>query len=142
DDDATAEPDWLDQLAAGYADPRVCGVGGAIVPAWSVDRPHWFPAEFDWVVGCTYRGMPRVAGPIRNLIGANMSFRREIFDAVGGFRSGSGRGGTLPVGCEETEFCIRVLQRFPEAKLLYEPRARIFHQVPSHRGTWSYYVRR
>lgn len=142
DDDAVAPPEWLTYLSQGFNDASVVGVGGSIDPAWMTGRPGWFPEEFDWVVGCTYRGMPRTAGPIRNLIGANMSFRREIFDAVGGFRSGIGRVGTLPVGCEETEFCIRVRQRFPEATLLYEPRARIFHQVPSHRGTWSYYVRR
>ncbi|HVX28879.1 MAG TPA: hypothetical protein VHA53_00260, partial [Nitrolancea sp.] len=57
-------------------------------------------------------------------------------------RSGIGRVGTLPVGCEETELCIRIRQRFPEATLLYEPRARIFHQVPSQRSTWGYYLRR
>jgi GT2 family glycosyltransferase len=142
DDDAVAPPEWLTYLSQGFKDSSVVGVGGSIEPAWVTGRPGWFPEEFDWVVGCTYRGMPRAVGPIRNLIGANMSFRREIFSEVGGFRSGIGRVGTLPVGCEETEFCIRVHQRFPEAKLLYEPRARIFHQVPPHRGTWSYYLRR
>jgi GT2 family glycosyltransferase len=142
DDDAVAEPDWLACLSEGFNDPSVVGVGGSIEPAWSTGRPAWFPEEFDWVVGCTYRGMPRTTAPIRNLIGANMAFRREIFDEVGGFRSGIGRVGTLPVGCEETELCIRIRQRFPEATLLYEPRARIFHEVPSHRSTWGYYLRR
>ena len=70
-------------------------------------RHGWFPEEFAWVVGCTYRGM--VAGPIRNLMGGNASFRREAFDVAGGFRSGIGRsGGKRPLGCEETEFCIRL----------------------------------
>src|SRR5690606_25265152 len=58
DDDALAEPDWLGRLAAGYDDPRVVGVGGVIEPLWSGGRPGWFPAEYDWVVGCTYVGMP------------------------------------------------------------------------------------
>jgi len=142
DDDAVASPDWLAYLSEGFKDSSVVGVGGSIEPAWSTSRPRWFPEEFDWVVGCTYRGMPRTTAPIRNLIGANMAFRREIFGEVGEFRSGIGRVGTLPVGCEETELCIRIRQRFPEATLLYEPRARIFHQVPSHRGSWGYYLRR
>jgi GT2 family glycosyltransferase len=142
DDDAVASPDWLTYLSQGFNDPQVVGVGGSIEPAWVTSRPGWFPEEFDWVVGCTYRGMPRTSAPVRNLIGANMSFRREVFGAVGEFRSGIGRVGTLPVGCEETELCIRVHQRFPEATLLYEPRARIFHQVPVQRGSWSYYLRR
>ncbi|HET7094259.1 MAG TPA: glycosyltransferase family 2 protein, partial [Thermomicrobiales bacterium] len=107
DDDATAAPDWLHQLCAAYDDPWVLGVGGAVEPAWAGGRPAWFPDEFDWVVGCTYRGMPGQTAPVRNLIGANMSFRRCVLEAVGGFRSGIGRIGALPVGCEETELCIR-----------------------------------
>lgn len=142
DDDAVASPDWLAYLSEGFKDPSVVGVGGSIEPAWNTSRPEWFPDEFDWVVGCTYRGMPQATAPVRNLIGANMAFRRQIFGEVGEFRSGIGRVGTLPVGCEETEFCIRIRQRFPEATLLYEPRARIFHQVPLHRSTWGYYLRR
>jgi glycosyltransferase involved in cell wall biosynthesis len=142
DDDAFAEPDWLDWLAQGYAHERVAGVGGAIQPSWLNGRPDWFPEEFDWVVGCTYRGMPVSLEPIRNLIGANMSFRRELFDTVGTFRSGIGRVGTLPVGCEETELCIRVRQRFPEMTFLYEPRARVSHLVPPERATPRYFLQR
>lgn len=142
DDDAWAAPDWLAWLRAGYATPSVAGVGGAIIPAWSTDRPGWFPEEFDWVVGCTYRGMPEATAPVRNLIGANMSFRREIIELVGGFRSGIGRVGTRPVGCEETEFCIRVCQRIPGSVFVFEPRAQIRHHVPTDRATWRYFRQR
>ena len=142
DDDAIADPDWLQWLANGFENPNVVAVGGSIRPNWAERRPGWFPEEFDWVVGCTYRGMPTDPSPVRNLIGANMSFRREIFQAVGGFRTGIGRVGTLPVGCEETELCIRVKQRFPNSVILYEPRARIAHLVPPGRGTLRYYFER
>lgn len=139
DDDAQAAPDWLARLRNGYEDPQVSGVGGAIEPAWQTGRPAWFPVEFDWVVGCTYRGMPESTAPVRNLIGANMSFRRSVFEAAGGFRTGIGRVGAVPVGCEETEFCIRVNQRLPGTIFLYEPDARITHHVPASRATWAYY---
>jgi GT2 family glycosyltransferase len=139
DDDAEAAPDWIAQLLAGYADPQVIGVGGAIVPLWQQPRPGWFPAEFDWVVGCTYRGTPTSAAPVRNLIGANMSFRREVFAVAGAFRGEIGRVGTHPVGCEETELCIRIRQRWPKHTLLYRPAARVLHHVPPARGRWSYF---
>ena len=139
DDDAQAAPDWLARLSEGYADPYVMGVGGAIEPAWSGGRPGWFPEEFDWVVGCTYRGLPLVASPVRNLIGCNMSFRREIFENVGGFVEGLGRIGTLPLGCEETELCIRARRRWPQRELIYQPLARVQHQVPSQRASWRYF---
>ena len=142
DDDAIAAPDWLANLLAGYADPRVRGVGGAIIPHWPGGRPGWFPEEFDWVVGCTYRGMPAQDQPVRNLIGCNMSFRREVFEEVGGFRSGLGRVGALPVGCEETELCIRLARRWPDARLLYRPGALVRHQVQASRATWRYFQAR
>src|SRR5439155_54307 len=82
------------------------------------ERPTWHPPEFGWVVGCSYRGLPVEPAPVRNLIGCNMSMRRELFDAVGGFTHGIGRIGTIPLGCEETEWCIRVRQRFPELEFL------------------------
>ena len=139
DDDAVAAPDWLMRLSAAYDDPRVFGVGGSIVPVWSDGRPAWFPEEFDWVVGCTYRGMPQTTSPVRNLIGCNMSFRRETFEVIGGFQDGVGRVGALPMGCEETEFCIRARQHWPQRELLYEPQACVYHRVPAQRARWSYF---
>ena len=58
DDDARAQPDWLERLAAGYRSPSVVGVGGVATPVWPGQRPPWLPPEFDWVVGCTFVGMP------------------------------------------------------------------------------------
>lgn len=142
DDDALAAPDWLSRLTEHYKDQQVLGVGGAIAPLWAGGRPDWFPDEFDWVVGCSYRGMPRVTAPVRNLIGANMSFRREVMEVTGGFRSGIGRVGEHPVGCEETELCIRARRSWPERVFLYEPRAQVHHRVPASRARWSYFRRR
>jgi hypothetical protein len=91
------------------------------------------------VVGCTYRGMPTGIGQVRNLIGANMSFRREIFTSVGLFRREMGRVGTNPVGCDETELCIRIRQRWPDHLLLYRPEALVRHRVPPKRSRWAYF---
>ena len=139
DDDASAAPDWLERLEPGYQDTRVLGVGGFVAPVWQAGRPAWFPQEFDWVVGCSYRGLPESAGEVRNMLGCNMSFRREVFEVVGGFQSGIGRIGTYPAGCEETELCIRARRAWPERFFLYDPQVRVSHQVPAGRGTWRYY---
>ncbi len=139
DDDAVAAPDWLEQLLAPYADPAVEGVGGAVEPAWEGGPPRSFPEEFNWVVGCSWRGLPTGRAPVRNLVGANMSFRRRTLAAAGGFHSGLGRIGSQPLGCEETELCLRVRRLFPEAVLLYEPAARVAHRVPRHRGRFAYF---
>jgi glucosyl-dolichyl phosphate glucuronosyltransferase len=139
DDDATASPEWASRLLDWYADASVLGVGGSSVPNWSGSRPGWFPEEFDWVVGCTYRGMPERASAVRNLIGSNMSFRRSLFAEVGGFDPSVGRVGAAPVGCEETVFCIRVGRRFPAGRIWYDPAVRVDHHLPPNRSTWGYF---
>jgi GT2 family glycosyltransferase len=142
DDDAVAEPGWLQSLLAPYDHPEVIAVGGAVVPDWARGRPRGFPEEFDWVVGCTYRGLPRHRRPVRNVIGANMSFRRDVFESVGGFTDGIGRVGRRPMGCEETELCIRAGLAFPDGVIIYEPAARVSHQVPHQRASWRYFAAR
>ena len=94
------------------------------------------------MVGCTYRGVPTEETTIRNPIGANMSLRRSVFDAVGGFRTGIGRVGSLPVGCEETELCIRMHKDAPQQYIHYQPAATVLHRVSSERTTWRYFCTR
>lgn len=143
DDDAVPEPGWLPALLAPYAHAAVAGVGGAALPAWGEGGPpRWWPEEFLWVVGCSYRGLPTGLAPVRNFIGANMSFRRDGLDHVGGFVEGLGRVGTLPMGCEETELAIRLRRARPGAVLLHEPAARVRHHVAPSRRSPRYFLRR
>ncbi|MFD0168160.1 glycosyltransferase family 2 protein [Streptomyces decoyicus] len=141
DDDAVAERDWLRHFAAAYADPAVMAVGGRTEPVWaSGRRPVWFPEEFDWVVGCTYRGLPPGTVRVRNVLGGNASFRKVAFDLVGGFAVGIGRdAGRRPLGCEETELCIRISRSLPEAVLLIDDRSVIHHRVPYERQRFGYF---
>ena len=109
DDDATPHRDWLEHLLAPYRDAAVAGTGGAVLPRWEEREPAWLPPELNWIVGCTYRGLPEHEAPVRNPIGANMSFRRPLFERVGGFAHELARtGGTALVSCDETELSIRI----------------------------------
>ncbi|MGX1269025.1 glycosyltransferase family 2 protein [Streptomyces phaeoluteigriseus] len=141
DDDAVAERDWLSRFAAAYDDPRVMAVGGRTEPVWaSGRRPDWFPDEFDWVVGCSYRGLPPGLIRVRNILGGNASFRRTAFDLAGGFATGIGRDGDKrPLGGEETELCIRLSRARPDAVLLVDDRAVIHHRVPEARERFAYF---
>ncbi|MES0811683.1 glycosyltransferase family 2 protein [Roseibium sp. SCPC15] len=142
DDDAAANPNWLEQLAKAYEDPTVMAVGGFIAPAWSTKRPKWFPREFDWVIGCSYLGLPKTRNQVRNLIGCNMSVRKNVLELSGGFRTSLGRVGNNGAGCEETEFFIRAKSKLPNQVILYEPKARVRHHVPAARCTWKYFLGR
>ena len=142
DDDAEARPGWLAGLRAAYDGSSILGVGGSIVPRWGSKAPAWFPDEYLWVLGCSYRGLPMRRAEVRNLIGCNMSFRRSVFEAVGGFRQSVGRGRGLPLGGEETELCIRATSALPGGTLVYEPAAVVDHRVPASRGRISYFLTR
>lgn len=142
DDDAVAEPDWLEQLLAGYAHKDVISVGGSIHPVWVDGRPPWFPDEFNWVYGCTYRGMPDYTYPVQRLIGCNMSFRRDVFATIGEFRNGYGRIGNFPIAGEETELFVRTTHILPDKVILYEPRAKVHHHMPASRANWRYFQSR
>lgn len=139
DDDATAEPDWLERLYRCCEDEHVLGAGGTVEAAWLERQPAWFPGEFNWVVGCTYLQPPEQPVVVRNPFGGCTCFRRDLFKVIGGFRSEIGRTRTHLLGCEETELCIRASQQWPERYFLYEPRARIHHRIPPKRSTWRYF---
>jgi len=145
DDDAIADDVWLEELRAAYDDPQVLGAGGRVDPLWEHDRPRWLPAELDWVVGCTYAGLPIDDGRIRSPIGANMSMRAEVLRRTGSFAtelSRLERGTAVSGTAEETEFCIRATRLYPGQYWVYRPRARVRHAVPAKRCTWQYFLRR
>jgi glycosyltransferase involved in cell wall biosynthesis len=91
DDDALAEPEWLENLISPFQPPQqtqetqttrgtVAAVGGRAIPLWqNGKRLSWFPEQLDWIVGCTYKGLPVEPlnlglRTIRNVIGCNMAF--------------------------------------------------------------------
>jgi glycosyltransferase involved in cell wall biosynthesis len=153
DDDARAEPDWLEQLGGCFGASETVGAGGALIPDWEDGRPSWVASEFYWVFGCSYTGLPETLAPVRNPIGANMAARAEVLREVGGFREGDeadsprelrSRGmvraaGNVP---DDTDLAIRVKQRIASAVWLYQPRARVLHSVPSARASLGYFLRR
>jgi len=152
DDDAIADPKWLEHLVVYYADPRIAGVGGRIEPLWRGVRPSWFPDEFDWIQSCTYCGLfmnavaARHGGPVRNMIGANMSLRRDVLMSINGFHETLGKGATGlildDVGGDDAEVSIHVARQYPEAQFYYAPTALVWHSVPVKRAAFSYFLRR
>ena len=143
DDDAAAEPGWIEGLVDGLNQPGVVGLGGPVHPEWDWGGPPWwFPPEFFWVVGCSYAGGPTDRSAIRNPIGANMAFLRSEIRAIGGFHTSIGRVGKTPLGCEETEASIAITSRTPRSRIVFEPHARVRHRVRSERCTVRYFLRR
>ena len=139
DDDAEADPGWLADLVAPLTDPRVIATGGKVIPLWETGRPRWMPEEFDWVVGCSYRGLPDTQSPVRNPIGCSMALRRRAAIDAGGFRAEVGRVGSRLTGGEETDLAIRLRRLSPESRILYVPGSTVRHYLPANRARWTYF---
>lgn len=133
DDDAWAEPDWVERILATYTGDDVLAVGGAPIPDYETARPDWMPQEFDWTFGCVYRGLPESAGPTIRLIGANMSVRADVFDRIGGFHS---------IDFDDMDMCHRVAALGGPGSVVFNPAAVVHHYVPHERTTWGYFWRR
>jgi len=142
DDDAKADKRWVEFLVANYTNPDVLSVGGKLIPLWEKDRPWWFPEELDWVVGCTYKGHPQEKTGVRNLIGCNMSFRKEVFDHIGYFMPTIGRLGKIPLAGEEMEYCVRLQAAFPQGKIIFDPESIVYHKVNKQREGFKYILKR
>lgn len=143
DDDAVAGPSWIESMLGRLREVGVAGAGPHIAPIWLGKRPVWFPSEFLWTVGCSFRPDIIAATRVRNLSGAAMCFRRDLFERTGGFSPLLGRhGGKLPLSCEETEFCIRAGSMAGTGAFVLDPATSVGHKVPAQRLTLGYFTLR
>lgn len=142
DDDAQPRPGWLASLVEPYEWGDIVATGGRVDPRWPGQRPYWLPREFDWVVGCSYVGLPAGGGYVRNPIGASMSMHTELALDVGGFDVTVGRVANRPAGCEETELSIRLTAARPGSAIYYAPDSVVDHQVSADRVRFRYLIRR
>jgi glucosyl-dolichyl phosphate glucuronosyltransferase len=72
-------------------------------------------------------------------LGVNMAVRRELVEAIGGFRPDLGRRGNSLLGQEQAEFFYR--SRAAGAVGLYVPEMVLQHHVPASRLTLRYFRR-
>ena len=80
-----------------------------------------------------------MADVLFNQMNVDAYFMEYDTERAGGFESGIGRVGTRPVGCEETDFCIRASRAIPSGRIVYDPSAKVVHRVPRHRAGWRYF---
>jgi len=138
DDDALADREWLAELVSVYEERDVPAAGGRMVPYWVAGKPSFLPAEFYWLVGVTHRGFgpdgdPDEAGEVRNTFGSNISFRRDVFESLGGFEKEiGGRTGEKNLQAEEPELCARMQREYGHG-VYYTPDARVAHKVFDYR---------
>jgi len=137
DDDAVAEPDWIEQLVDVYNSTDTLAIGGYVAPEWVTEKPDFFPEEFYWLVGCTERGFAEDGEEVRNTYGSNVSYRRSAFLSVGGYDANTGRKGDRHVQAHEAPVGIRLRERYGHG-VSYTEDAVVHHKLFEYRGEFRW----
>jgi glucosyl-dolichyl phosphate glucuronosyltransferase len=143
DDDVTVEPTWLQNLTSALHNGDWAGSGGRIVLQWPASLPRWLVvkgprARFPFPAFDQGPEAKELVGPP---FGANMAFRKCMFEKYGGFRTDLGPSPTteIPRPGEDTEFGRRVIAG--GERLRYEPSAVVYHPVTEKRIDKEYFLR-
>lgn len=141
DDDVTVAPTWLKNLTAPLLSRSWVGAGGRIRPPENVSLPGWIGLEGEHSLAGSLALFDRGSAPYQLAdppYGTNMAFRREMFEKYGLFRTDLGPSPGSEIRGEDTEFCLRLMKA--GEKLLYEPSAVVYHEIPENRLRKQYFL--
>lgn len=141
DDDAVAEPNWIELLVETFESTEAVAVGGRLNPEWLTDRPSFLPEEFFWLIGCTEKGFAEHMEEVRNTYGSNIMFDREVFLSVGGYDEETGRKGDSHVQAHEAPVCIRIREEYGRG-VIYNDNAVVYHKIFKYRADFRWLVSR
>ena len=143
DDDVRAATDWIASIKRAFDDhPEVAFVGGKVLPQWLGEPPawltnkHWAPLAI-----VDYGDEPFYVDTQKPLclVGANLIFRREVFEQVGLFKPDLQRVKDGVGSMEDHEFLLRVWAT--GGRGLYDPRIVMTAEVQTERMTKEYHRR-
>jgi len=143
DDDVRVQADWSSAIVRAFREhPEAAMVGGRVLPIWPSRPPVWLTRAHWAPLALADHGEAPIAvthdRPIC-LIGANMAFRRPVFDSVGGFASALQRVGDGVGSLEDHEFLLRALAAGWTG--LYDPRIVVHAEIQSNRLDRAYHRR-
>lgn len=144
DDDVTVEPDWLKNLTRNLAGSEWAGAGGRILMTEKFSPPSWLPLDGPYSMAGLIAGQFDLGLEPCRLhhapYGANMAFRREVFEKYGGFRTdlGPSPDPDIPKANEDTELGRRLMAA--GERLRYEPSAIVYHPLLKERIRKDYFL--
>ena len=145
DDDAIAHPDFVESTLRCFDENENLGaVGGKVIADWSMtNRPPWLSDD-----NLGFLSMLDFGDEIKKrntegfwLVGANIAFKRTMFEKFGTFDESLGRKGgshTL-LGQEENEIISRISDEYD---VIYHPSIKVNHIVPTEKATQSWFLKR
>lgn len=141
DDDVCPEPDWLETIVLAMQEEDCDACGGYIAPIWERSPPPWLTERFYGFLALKtdkdkqYDVHALAEAPF----GANMAFRRDVFDRIGNFDTKRGRIGNVLASGEEWDLFDRMLAK--GMRIIFVPEARVHHRVEAYRTYRRYFIR-
>lgn len=143
DDDVTVDPRWLDNLTSPLRNAEWAGAGGRILLEGNFSSPRWLALDGPYSLGHTLYAQFDLGADACELtrapFGANMAFRKEMFEKYGAFRTDMGPSPGSEIRHEDAEFGHRLLAA--GERFWYEPSAVVYHPAPEHRIQKDYFLK-
>jgi len=143
DDDVQPAPNWVLRVVQSFHEhPDADFIGGKVVPRWPAKVPAWLtPDHWSPLALVDYGDAPFVVSANKPycLVGANLAFRREVFDRVGLFAPGLQRVRDGIGSAEDYDVELRVWRAGGQG--FYCPDVVVATDVQSERTTKAYHRR-
>jgi glycosyltransferase involved in cell wall biosynthesis len=143
DDDVRVGEDWVARIARAFDDhPEIDYVGGRVLPHWLQKPPRWLTTAHWSPLALQDYGSERfTTGRDRAvcLVGANLAFRRRVFDRVGDFAPELGRIKDGIGSTEDHDMQLRIWRAGMRG--LYDPAITVLADVTPDRMVKSYHRR-
>ena len=139
DDDVITHPQWLLSIFQPFESDSVACVGGKVLPRWETEVPFWFSQFNEGYLSLLNLGEKTRELNYGGIWGCNMAVKKDVLFQVGGFNP-DGIGdkkfiwlrGDGECGLEE-----KILKA--GYKVIYEPKAWLYHRIPASRLTPDYF---
>src|SRR6266700_3247574 len=141
DDDALADPYFLERLLAAYDESGADAIGGRVELRWEAQRPHWLSEVMLHLLG--YFAPFKTRTQLKEEMcfsSTSCSVRMSALRSIGYFSPFLSKRQHLPANAEVDD----LYQRLHRAgySLWYEPEAVVTHRVPAARLQRSYFMGR
>lgn len=143
DDDAIPCTEWVEAILNVFETvrPKPASIGGPIYPLWEIPRPDWITPGMETLFTMLDGGdTPRWFDENEYPWGANVIYRRDALEEVGGFCEQLGRKGQSLLSGEET--LLNATLKAQGEGFYYSPQASVSHWVPKERITPDWLVQR
>jgi len=138
DDDAIAEPDFLEKILNFFEENnQVGGVGGKIIPKYVDGEPNWMNPFMEGLVSkVDYGNAVFKFNGTKYPIGCNMTYKKSDLVEIGMFDPDLGRKGDTTDGGEEKDIFFKIYNLGRD--IYYLPTASVQHVIEQPRLNYDY----